>query len=65
MDLVGYRRRGHNELDGPHTTLPWSYNLIEGHPTALEQYSRYLESRGLVSIEQVKEMRVGCSPDLN
>lgn len=58
VDLVGYRRRGHNELDGPSTTLPWSYNMIERHPTALEQYSRRLEAAGLASESKVKQMRV-------
>lgn len=63
VDLVGFRRRGHNELDGPHTTLPWSYNLIDQHPTALELYSRQLERQGLASADKVKQMRVSfyCS----
>lgn len=58
VDLVGYRRRGHNELDGPTTTLPWTYGMIERHPTTLELYSRRLETQGLGSEGKVKQMRV-------
>lgn len=61
VDLVGYRKRGHNELDGPMTTLPWTYELIEKHPSVLELYSRKLEEQGSISVGKVKEMRVSSS----
>lgn len=59
MDLVGHRRRGHNELDSPMITLPLSYNAIEAHPTVLQQYARLLEAQGMTSSSRVQEMRVG------
>jgi hypothetical protein len=45
VDIVGYRRNGHNELDDPRVTLPLSYQLIEQHPTVLEIYARKLQVR--------------------
>jgi 2-oxoglutarate dehydrogenase E1 component len=43
VDIAGYRRNGHNELDDPRVTLPLSYQLIEQHPTVLEIYARKLQ----------------------
>ena len=33
IDLVGYRRFGHNELEDPTPNFPRSYNIINNHPT--------------------------------
>jgi 2-oxoglutarate dehydrogenase E1 component len=50
VDLVGYRRNGHNELDDPRETLPLTYRRISGHPTVLHSYARQLQvGRGLRS----------------
>jgi len=43
VDIVGYRRNGHNEQDDPSVTLPLTYSIIDQHPTVLELYSRQLE----------------------
>ena len=61
MDLVGYRRRGHNELDSPMITLPLSYNAIDAHPTVLQQYASRLEAQGMTTSARVQEMRVSPS----
>jgi 2-oxoglutarate dehydrogenase E1 component len=52
VDLVGYRRFGHNEGDEPAYTQPLMYKRIEEHPSVREQYARTLAAAGLVSEEE-------------
>jgi 2-oxoglutarate dehydrogenase E1 component len=56
VDLVGYRRFGHNEGDEPSYTQPLMYKLIEEHPTVREQYARALTERGLVSEAEAERL---------
>ncbi|GCE16450.1 2-oxoglutarate dehydrogenase E1 component [Dictyobacter kobayashii] len=48
IDLVGYRRWGHNEGDEPAFTQPAMYETIRSHPTTRELYARMLEQRKLI-----------------
>lgn len=57
VDLVGYRRFGHNELDMPKFTNPIMYNLIGPHPNVMEIYSQKLISEGVITAEQFETMR--------
>src|SRR5450759_57540 len=56
IDLVGYRRWGHNEGDEPAFTQPHMYDSIRSHPTVRELYARHLVDKGTVSQEEVDSM---------
>ena len=46
IDLIGYRRHGHNETDEPGYTQPALYNVIKQHPTVLAAYGKRLVDEG-------------------
>ena len=56
VDLVGYRRWGHNEGDEPAFTQPQMYEIIRQHPTVRELYARRLEQKGYISHEDAEAM---------
>ena len=63
VDLVGYRRFGHNEGDEPAYTQPLMYEKIENHPTVREQYAAALVEAGVVTQAEadglVEEVQAG------
>jgi 2-oxoglutarate dehydrogenase E1 component len=54
IDLVGYRRHGHNEGDEPNYTQPQMYERIRALPTVREIYAASLAERGVVSADAAK-----------
>jgi 2-oxoglutarate dehydrogenase E1 component len=56
VDLVGYRRHGHNEQDEAAYTQPLMAERIEEQPTVREQFAMLLVAEGLVSEEEVEEL---------
>ncbi len=48
VDLIGYRRWGHNEGDDPALTQPRMYAAVEKQPTVREQFAADLVKRGIV-----------------
>jgi 2-oxoglutarate dehydrogenase E1 component len=46
IDLVGYRRYGHNEGDEPAFTQPQIYQIVTAHPTVREKYAKALVEAG-------------------
>jgi 2-oxoglutarate dehydrogenase E1 component len=57
IDLVGYRRHGHNEGDEPAYTQPRNYQRIADHPTVGDIYAKRLVDDGIVTEEDVEAMR--------
>src|SRR5438874_2529916 len=60
VDLVGYRRFGHNEQDEPAYTQPLMAQRIANHPTVREQYAVRLAAEGVVTAQDAEaiEQRV-------
>ncbi|MCL6517668.1 MAG: 2-oxoglutarate dehydrogenase E1 component [Alicyclobacillus sp.] len=56
IDLVGYRRWGHNEGDDPVMTQPRMYDVIAHHPTVRELYAKRLVEAGVVQPDEVARM---------
>ncbi len=52
IDLVGYRRHGHNESDEPAYTQPVMYERIKNLPTVRELYARTLVQAGVLTSEE-------------
>ncbi|MGB9185362.1 MAG: multifunctional oxoglutarate decarboxylase/oxoglutarate dehydrogenase thiamine pyrophosphate-binding subunit/dihydrolipoyllysine-residue succinyltransferase subunit, partial [Solirubrobacteraceae bacterium] len=56
IDLIGYRRFGHNEADEPAYTQPEMYQVIKKHPSVRELFARQLIDAGVVSEQDSTEM---------
>jgi len=56
IDLVGYRRYGHNEGDEPAFTQPQVYQIVAAHPTVREHYARSLVESGQLTQERADAM---------
>ena len=65
IDMVCYRRHGHNEGDDPKFTQPHLYALIEKHPNPREVYVKYLLENGEEDAQELaKEMEKKFWADL-
>lgn len=56
IDMVCYRRHGHNEGDDPKFTQPGMYEIISKHPNVRELYIKELESRGDLQAQLAQDM---------
>jgi 2-oxoglutarate dehydrogenase E1 component len=56
IDLIGYRRFGHNEGDEPAYTQPMMYEIIRNHPTVREIWAKTLEERGIIEEGEADRM---------
>ena len=57
VDLVSYRRGGHNEIDEPMFTQPLMYSKIRKMKSVMEKYSAKLIEEGTVTKEEVDDVR--------
>ncbi len=57
IDLVCYRRHGHNEADEPSATQPIMYQVIRKLATTREQFGQHLASNGVLTADDVKRMQ--------
>ncbi len=55
VDMICYRRRGHNEGDDPSYTQPLMYDLIEQKRSVRKLYTEALIGRGDITIEEAEE----------
>ena len=56
IDLVCYRRRGHNEGDDPSYTQPLMYDLIEQKRSVRKLYTESLIGRGDITVEEAEQV---------
>jgi 2-oxoglutarate dehydrogenase E1 component len=54
VDIIGYRRFGHNEMDEPLFTQPLMYRKIHSHPPVLQIFKKKLQEEKLLSAEEIK-----------
>lgn len=56
LDLVGFRRLGHNEGDEPSYTQPLMYARVKAHPGVRHLFAQHLINEGVISEDDLKEM---------
>ncbi|MDO3410603.1 2-oxoglutarate dehydrogenase E1 component [Saccharibacillus sp. CPCC 101409] len=57
IDLIGYRRYGHNETDDPETTQPLIYKKVREHGTAATIFANKLNKSGLIGENGLSDIR--------
>ncbi len=56
IDLIGYRRYGHNELDEPGFTQPLLYETVRKHPTTRQLWANALAERGVIAAGEAEAL---------
>jgi len=56
LDIVGYRKHGHNETDEPMFTQPMMYQTVKKHDNVLNKYSKQLQDEGVVTKQEVDDV---------
>jgi len=65
LDIICYRRFGHNEGDEPMFTNPIMYKKIKGHKTTLSLYTDRLVKDGLIPEGEIEDMKAAFQAHLN
>ena len=58
IDLLGYRKYGHNEGDEPRFTQPKLYKYISGHPNPRDIYASKLKDQGIIKDDHVSKIEL-------
>ena len=61
IDLVGYRRHGHNEGDEPTYTQPNRYALIKAHPTVPQAWAQRIVAEGVMTADEAAAVETQVS----
>ncbi len=64
IDVIGYRRFGHNEQDEPAYTQPAMTEKIKAHPTARDLFANNLVAQGVLAPERVAELAADAGAHL-
>lgn len=64
VDMICYRKHGHNEADEPRFTQPGMYELISKHQTPREIYVDKLKADGTINEEDAKKIKAQFDDDL-
>lgn len=56
LDIIGFRRLGHNETDEPSYTQPLMYARVKAHPGVRAVYAKRLINEGVLTEEEVKNL---------
>lgn len=65
IDLVCYRKNGHNETDEPSGTQPKMYEVIKKLPSTLKQYGERLQKEGVVDADHLARMNASYRSKLD
>uniref|UniRef100_A0A8D0C110 2-oxoadipate dehydrogenase complex component E1 n=1 Tax=Salvator merianae TaxID=96440 RepID=A0A8D0C110_SALMN len=65
VDFLCYRQWGHNELDEPFFTNPTMYKIIRSRKSIPDTYTEYLVAQGLMTEEEVSEIKTSYYSKLN
>ncbi|CAG9461158.1 unnamed protein product [Pedinophyceae sp. YPF-701] len=57
VDITGYRRHGHNELEDPRPTMPNTYDAVSQHTGVTKSYGDRLLADGVVTEEEIEQWR--------
>ncbi|MCW7470205.1 2-oxoglutarate dehydrogenase E1 component [Leptospira kanakyensis] len=64
IDLICYRRLGHNETDEPTFTQPQMYDIIKKHPKTIKLYEEKLLQRGDITQDEIQFIKDGIAQGL-
>lgn len=64
IDLICYRRLGHNETDEPTFTQPQMYDIIKKHPKTIKIYEEKLLQRGDITQDEIQFIKDGIAQGL-